>query len=498
MSSSAKSGSSTVSPAVAPADQQIVMEKPAAPVIDVSKLDPNVSQVKSTRGQLVKFHREPQSKQDVKENLAFYRVCAGLSQRNLADKSGFPQPFIANWEAPDRFEVFTWEQAKKLSSILNAPIEHLDPRNKPFSLRDDPGEYRCRNMVIKLVLPPQSLLDLKNNLFFYRMRMGLTQEQLAGLVQVEKTAVARWENKKILMWPKSDKLMLVANALNADIANLDPLTYLEGRDVADSLPQDEDERLRAVEAPRRLNQAKDNLRFYRLCLSLSKDKVAAKLGVPAMSVAAWETSKNHQWMDAATRRALAHVLKCPERAFSPSSEKDRIEVYMPSNSPTSAASAMPAKAAPSLQWALDAINGPVANLKTANKEEPNATGLCRLAPLEPAPDALGGMVDFAQICKLSPDVTYAVLTITDDSLKASTGIAKGDVVVIDTAQNDPHAVAGELMAVALPNEKAMVKFVFADHDDLMFANSHTPYKVYPMPKNSLVLGRVVTSIKAHA
>ena len=180
MSSSAKSGSSTVSPAVAPADQQIVMEKPAAPVIDVSKLDPNVSQVKSTRGQLVKFHREPQSKQDVKENLAFYRVCAGLSQRNLADKSGFPQPFIANWEAPDRFEVFTWEQAKKLSSILNAPIEHLDPRNKPFSLRDDPGEYRCRNMVIKLVLHRSPCSTSRTTCSFTVCAWGLRRSSLQG------------------------------------------------------------------------------------------------------------------------------------------------------------------------------------------------------------------------------------------------------------------------------------------------------------------------------
>lgn len=498
MGASTKSGSSTVSPAVAPAEQQVVMEKPAAPVIDVSKLDPHVNQVKSTRGQLVNLHREPQSKQDVKENLAFYRVCAGLSQRELADKVGLSQPFVANCEKPKRFEIFNWEQAKKLSSVLNAPIEHLDPRNKPFSLSNDVGEYRCRNLVIKLVRPPQSLLDLKNNIFFYRMRMGLTKEQLAELVQVEKTAVARWENKKILMWPKSDKLMLIANVLNADIADLDPITYLAGRDAADSLPLDGDEKLRAVEAPRHLNQAKDNLRFYRLRLSLSKDEVAAKLDMPAMAVAAWETRKNSQWMDAYTQQALAQVLKCPARALSPVSEKDRIEIYMPRNSPAVPASAMPAKAAPSLQWALDAINGPVANLETTNKEEPNATGLCRLAPIEAAPDALVGMVGFAQICKLSPDVTYAVLTITNDSLKASTGIAKGDVVVIDTAQNDPHAVAGELMAVALPDEKAMVKFVFADHDDLMFASSRAPAKVHPMPKNCLVLGRVVTSIKVHS
>ena len=62
--------------------------------------------------------------------------------------------------------------------------------------------------------------------------------------------------------------MLLASVLNAELADLDPNTFLAERSAADVLPLEGDDKLRAVVPPRQLNQAKDNLRFYRLQLSL--------------------------------------------------------------------------------------------------------------------------------------------------------------------------------------------------------------------------------------
>lgn len=499
MDTSSQSDLLTPAPSADTTTPPVTLEKPKAPVIDVSKLDPNVNQVRSVTGQTVTLHREPVSQQDVKDNLAFYRVCAGLSQRKLGKLSGFGQPYIGLWESLRSPYLFNWEQAQKLCKLLNAPLAHLDPRDKPFSIKDDLGGYRYRNEIIKLVHPPRALIDLKNNMLFYRKRMGLTLALLAEQLHEDKVLVSRWESKNTLMWPDQDRAMLLASVLNAELADLDPNTFLADRNTADVLPLESDDKLRAVVPPRQLNQAKDNLRFYRLQLSLSRAEVANKLGVPAYAVEAWETRNNRQWINVVTRHTLAQVLKCSDNAFT-SSANERFEVYMPRHDPAmdSAASVIPAKTVPSLQWALDALSTPAVATESSGTEEPNATDLHRLAPVDVAitPTMAGNMVRLAQACKLSPDVTYAVLTITDDSLKASTGIAKGDVVVIDMAQNDPRALAGVLMAVALPNEKALVKYVFVSHDDRVYANSSEPDKMWPLPKNSLVLGRVVTVLKS--
>ena len=160
MDTSKQSDLLTPAPSADATKPPVTLEKPKAPVIDVSKLDPNVNQVRSVSGQTVTLHREPISQQDVKDNLAFYRVCAGLSQRKLGKFSGFGQPYIGLWESLRSPYLFNLEQAKKLCKLLNAPLEHLDPRDKPFSVKDDLGGYRYRNEIIKLVHPPRALIGL--------------------------------------------------------------------------------------------------------------------------------------------------------------------------------------------------------------------------------------------------------------------------------------------------------------------------------------------------
>lgn len=474
-----------------------LLEMPKSSSIDVSKLDPNVNQVRAPTGQVVTLHREPRSLQDVKDNLAFYRVCAGLTQRAMGKAAGIGQAHIGLWESLRSPYIFSWVQAQKLSKLLNAPLAHLDPRDKPFSLKSDLGGYRYNKELLNLIHPPRALVDLKNNMLFYRKRMGFTLAQLADKMHEDKILVTRWESKNTLMWPDHDRLVLLATVLNAELADLDHTTFLENRDAADALPEKSDDDLRAVVPPRRLNQAKDNLRFYRLQLSLSKTELASKLGVPLIAVQAWEARNNHLWLNVVMRHTLAQVLKCSDNAFTHSSNEN-VEIYQPQFDPflDGNTSAVVAKAEPSLQWALEALNVSTAS-KTSTESAPNATDLHRLSPADVVadPTQTGNMVRLAQACKLTPAVTYAVLTVTDDSLKESSAITKGDVVVIDMSQNDPRALAGALMAVALPNEQALVKYILTSKDDLVYANSSVPDKMWPMPKNSLVLGRVVAALK---
>ena len=137
----------------------------------------------------------------------------GLSQRGLADKMGYKNhSTIAQIESG--YVDIPHSRILQFAQVLDVPVTYLTDTQEEIpltSISSVPAEVNNLGKIIKKA----------------RLAKGLTQEELGLLLGVEKSAVAKYENGKIVNLKKSTLQKL------ADILEISPSDLIVGNDGSD-------------------------------------------------------------------------------------------------------------------------------------------------------------------------------------------------------------------------------------------------------------------------
>ena len=123
--------------------------------------------------------------ENLPDKLKYYRLKAGLTQKEVADKLGIDRNTYSRYELPTRGR-YPEEKLKALAKLYGLPQNKLSDGYNEFLKKQ--GDRICKK----------------------RSELGLTQKELAARVGTKLANLKRWERNKVAvsreMWKKFDTL----------------------------------------------------------------------------------------------------------------------------------------------------------------------------------------------------------------------------------------------------------------------------------------------------
>lgn len=83
-----------------------------------------------------------------KDNLVYFRRKSGITQEELANRTGITQSIIAKYETGKR--NISIENALKIAKALNISVEELFESNEPYDYYNNPNTFNSCGLSIRL------------------------------------------------------------------------------------------------------------------------------------------------------------------------------------------------------------------------------------------------------------------------------------------------------------------------------------------------------------
>lgn len=180
--------------------------------------DSRAAGARMTSRRMVALHSPPINLQELKQNLTYYRVQAGMSQKQLAELIGVKQPVLATWESIRDKRLFPDKMLSELAKALSCPENDLDRHSFDFAI--DANGHKIPNIrsslgdVMTLQLPVRDLMDAKNNLRYYRKLRHMTLQVMGAYLGLVPSTISIWESDSDERFIPTTKINAVAKVLD--------------------------------------------------------------------------------------------------------------------------------------------------------------------------------------------------------------------------------------------------------------------------------------------
>ena len=164
------------------------------------------------KGKTVYFCNEsPKNEADYGKNLVYFLIRVGISKQEIQDATGISASTV---RAMQRGEVFNEIKAMQFASMLDCPVELIYklPSSTPIS--------KLKNKQWKLINPPKSLDDVKNNLNFYVFASKRSMQRIADGIGISYDELRAALDPKTGVYIKDAQALKLANLLEIDPAPL--------------------------------------------------------------------------------------------------------------------------------------------------------------------------------------------------------------------------------------------------------------------------------------
>lgn len=419
-----------------------------APPPEEAPISPPVS---DNKGYCYFLVEKPSSIQDIKNNLIYFRLRAQYSQRRFAKALGISQAMVSLWESMNDSNLFTQEMRSKICKLLKCPEQYLDRAGLSFIY--DPQIAAARSARKKLISansPPKNIVELKQNLVYYRIQAGMSQKQLSEQLEVRQPVLCAWESIRDRRLYPDSLIPRLAQILHCPESDLDRRSFdFSVDDNGQKLPN-----LRSsvglvvgLSFPvRSVFDAKNNLRYYRKLRGLTLQALASRVSVVPATVSNWESDKDEHFIPATRLDAVAEALDCPVAHL----------VIDPDEQSKQFFSINETRQDDGGNWALKAL-GLKSSLSEQDAITSNAAELRLLAVnrdhVMPVLGAQELPVSWHEVTGIKAiPRQYACARMLDNSMAnyiTGAGFVSGDVAVIDTSIRDFDECAGQIVCIAL-------------------------------------------------
>lgn len=172
---------------------------------------------KDSTSYIVRLYHPPVSVPEVKQNLCYYRLKAGMGLKEAAMAAHVDSHTFELWENTMSKEMFPDPLIYGLAVILHCPVEDLNEYG--ITDKDEPVNIPlCEPAALKP--SPETLRDLKNNLRYYRERGGLSLREAAYKFSITAQQYCAWENLNNNEFFPESLLQKVASEFKAPLKHL--------------------------------------------------------------------------------------------------------------------------------------------------------------------------------------------------------------------------------------------------------------------------------------
>lgn len=172
---------------------------------------------KDSTSYIVRLYHPPVSVPEVKQNLCYYRLKAGMGLKEAAMAAHVDSHTFELWENTMSKEMFPDPLIYGLAVILRCPVEDLNEYG--ITDKDEPVNIPlCEPAALKP--SPETLKDLKNNLRYYRERSGLSLREAAYKFSITAQQYCHWENLNNNEFFPESLLQKVAGEFKAPLKHL--------------------------------------------------------------------------------------------------------------------------------------------------------------------------------------------------------------------------------------------------------------------------------------
>lgn len=473
----------------------------------------------------------PSTIQDAKNNLLFLRLRKGFTQAGFARVLGISQTLASAWEKPDIATFCSYAYAVRIAEILDTDPHYIDRSGLRFLVPD--GSPRPRgssaSCVVSLYRKPTCLRELKQNLCYHRLRNGMTLDQVADALEIDRSELESWEDMRSDAFFPDKMVFRVAAALNCPVEDLNEYGF-NGAPTRGSISP--------VMAPAKLQRnpatlaaLKENLRYYREKLGLSLRDAARKIGVGTSAYCDWEDLACSdfiapKYLDKAIIALLADrscLVLDEEAAGANMRALVQAEPSVPTLMPVTDApllsdieGAEEAKApmlSTQLQsganWADELIGINRSPFSAApsclDPTRPNAIKLARLEPISRAGNleemaAAKSQTNIFELTGLAANsARYASAVVQGDSMQnaSGSGLCSEDVVIIDLVQRDLSTLVGSLVCVSFSDGTLWVRRLKQENGGFYLGCDNPVYKSYKLSigNSAHLIGKVVSSMR---
>ena len=167
---------------------------------------------------------EPQNILEAKQNLKYYRQKCSLSQLGLANKLKVTQPTVNRWETLSNDKFIPHEKVEEVANALD-----ISPRRFAFDTFVPSSDLTPRTVqdlitgeIVTLNITPQTIVDYKNNLRYYRLKRRISQRNLSKMLGMSPSMTSIWERPDLPSLPTPSLSQTIARILQADLTLICP------------------------------------------------------------------------------------------------------------------------------------------------------------------------------------------------------------------------------------------------------------------------------------
>lgn len=446
----------------------------------------------------------PHTIQDAKNNLIFLRIRKGYNQRAFARVLGVSQSTASTWEKMSSVSFCSYDYAVRIAAILETDPRYIDRSGLKYLVAEGcsrPPYGGSSANVVRLYRQPSCLKEIKQNLCYYRLKVGLSTERLAQALDVDPDSIVAWEDLKSDLFFPDSMLSKVATALNCPIEDLNEYGFDGVPARGESAPATTPAKLN--KSPRSLLDLKENLRYYREKQGLSLRQAARAIGVHTSLYCDWEDPARTEFV---SEKLLNKVTAClhANRAY--------LFIEQPATTTTSG-TLMPATTVPTIAtttkatWA-DALIGLASASTTTSPldlNQPNGANLSRLSPIARGENlkALSNARAQSDIFDLTgwevSSTRYASAEVRGKSMFSLeyAGLYPGDIVVIDLMQREIAGLIGQVVCVAFADGTLWLRRLVQESGVLYLTCDNEDYAQgrIALADSASIVGRVVTALR---
>ena len=167
---------------------------------------------------------EPHSIREAKQNLKYYRQKCSLSQLGLANKLNVTQPTVNRWETLSNDKFIPHEKVEEVANALD-----ISPRRFAFDTFVPSSDLTPRTVqdlatgeIVSLNITPETVVDYKNNLRYYRLKQRISQRNLSKMLGMSPSMTSIWERPDLPSLPSQSLSQTIARILQADLTLICP------------------------------------------------------------------------------------------------------------------------------------------------------------------------------------------------------------------------------------------------------------------------------------
>ena len=418
----------------------------------------------------------PQSSDQSKQNLIYYRKRAGYSQRTASQSLGVTQAYYWTLEAlhseSEKAIDLPWRWLQAIARLYDCPPDQIDPL---CAENQGAPKYRAivaGKKVVRCIEHPVTADDYSNNFRYFLAMSNLSIRDLADISGLSESSISKWCNGGVKY--RGNNIFRAIEAMGA-IEHRDLIVFpgaQKGRGGPVTLNDGTQIRLRIPAIT--VQDLKNNLRYHLAENGQRPFNLDNLLHLAPGTTRKWLDPNLSYFMSANQAKVVAAIYKFSIADISTDVLAARF-----------GESAVNIETVPSVSGRADtdlldmpvgiyASGGPAIDYPAAQAEETVATYLNFHASRS----------------------ALRTVTVIGDSMfdfDSGTGYRSGMLALVDTSVTDPAMAVNRVVCWRSADNEIMIKRLIRIQGKLHFSsdNPHFIPKQYPVPENAVLLGVVI-------